>query len=201
MQGTDGTNITWTLPAVFLPAGQSLQIDLEWTGPYPSPAPEVQPLSASIDSTLGTITPVGAATVASPYQLLWMAVTPGGAGSVAGTPSLVVRNTTEAPFNGTVTTRYAPPWTFPQPSATPIVINGTSYGARVAENGVFVVRYTDMPVTVTARGGEQILPFTWTVAGTAPTPQQQRNLGVTTTGTGETLPILGSPTLYSAYRV
>ncbi|KJQ54304.1 hypothetical protein [Microbacterium sp. SA39] len=201
VQGTDGSNITWTLPAGFLPAGQSLQIDLEWTtGAWPLTA-EVQPLSASIDSTLGTITPVGGPTVASPYQLLWFGVTPGGAGNVNGTPSLFIANTTETPFNGAVTTRYTPTWTFPLVSATPIVINGTSYGTRVAENGVFVARYNNMPVSVAARGGEQALPFTWVLPGGPAIAQQQRNLGVTTTGTGETLPLLGSPTIYSAYRV
>ncbi|WP_350353253.1 hypothetical protein ABS642_10270 [Microbacterium sp. A8/3-1] len=201
VQGTDGSNITWTLPAGFLPAGQSLQIDLEWTtGAWPLTA-EVQPLSASIDSILGTITPAGGATVASPYQLLWFGVTPGGLGNTAGTPSLFIANTTEAPFNGVVTTRYTPSWTFPLVSATPIVINGTSYGSRQAENGVFVSRYTNMPVSVAARGGEQTLPFSWVLPGGPTIAQQQRNLGATTTGAGETLPVLGSPTIYSAYRV
>lgn len=33
--GLGRANVTWTLPAGLFPAGQSLQIDLEWTRPYP----------------------------------------------------------------------------------------------------------------------------------------------------------------------
>lgn len=195
VQGTAGSNITWMLPAAEVPAGQSLQVDLTWTGPYPTIAPEVQPLTATIDPALGSITPTGETDVTSPYQLLWFGAYPGGEGSPAGS-FLYLSNTTETPFSGTVTLRYAP-WTFPLQSVPPIVIGGTSYGQRVAENGRFVARYLDMPVSVAARAGQQILSFTWAaVNGTA---QQQRAIASVVTGGGATLPVLGGP-IYAAYR-
>lgn len=197
VQGVDGPNTTWTIPAAAVPAGQSILVDLSWSGPFPASA-EVQPITATISPASGSITPVGTPTVASAYALLWYAVTPGGAGNVRGTPSIVLGNTTETSY-ATATLRM-PVWGFPMQSVTPITIAGTTYGVRAAENGQFIGRYADMPVDLSAREGRQVLPFTWTLLGTNPIPQQSRNVISVITGTGETLSVIGSPTVYSSYR-
>src|SRR5690606_17427010 len=115
-----------------VPAHTSMLLALVWDGPYPASA-EQRPLAAVVDATAATITASGATTVASPYQLLWYAATPGGQGDSAGTTSFFIGNTTETPFIATGAIRIEL-WTFPLPSVRPITTGGTRYaGERALE--------------------------------------------------------------------
>jgi hypothetical protein len=196
-----GGNDVWTIPAGAVPAGQSLVLDLSWAGPYPLTA-EQQPLTVSVDPLIGTATPSGPAAIASPYQLLWFAATPGGEGNVAGTPSFFIANTTETPLDATGEIRIGV-WTFPRQSVMPISSGGTTYpGQRVAENGTFTGRYQAVDLDVPARTGRQIFTVNWSIlAGTQPVPQQNRQLqSIVSTTQAATFTPLGSVTLYSSYR-
>lgn len=81
-------------------------------------------------------------------------------------------------------------------------MSGADYTpARVAENGSFILRYDNIPTSVDPRDGKLLLAYNWTPpGGTATVAQQQRNFVSVTPSTGETLSVLGSPTIYSVYR-
>lgn len=196
---SDGSDI-WTVPAASIPAGQSMDIPLTWAGPYPL-ATEQQPLTVSVDPLAASASPSGSAIIASPYQLLWFAVTPGGQGDPAGTPSFFIGNTTDTALDTTGEVRIGV-WAFPQPSVRPIISGGTTYsGVRLAENGMFVGRYADVDLSASARAGRQVFSFAWgTPGGTQPVPQQSRQVLSITAVSGETFALLGSGTVYSSYR-
>lgn len=197
---SDGADTVWTIPAVTVPAGESLVLHLTWDGPYPLTA-ETQPLTVTVATLVGSITPTGTPIVTSPYQLLWYAATPGGQGNTAGTPSFFIGNTTETPYANTGVIR-TDTWGFPLPTSRRIITNGVTHnGVRVAENGSFVARYDGVALNSPARSGRQLFTYTdQTVPGTIKTTQQARQLRSITTDPATVFAVLGPATLYGPYR-
>lgn len=199
-ESTVGGVVTWTIPSVTVPAGETLILDLTWDGPYPLTA-ETQPLVATVDPLAGAITPTGVPTVTSPYQLLWWAATPGGQGNTSGTPSFFIGNTTETALADTGDIR-TDTWSFPLPVVRTIETNGVTHtGVRIAENGGFRGYYADVTLAAPARTGRQVFTFTNQTAPVAGTfAQQGRQLRSITTDPATTFALLGSGTLYGPYR-
>ncbi|WP_309129774.1 hypothetical protein [Microbacterium sp.] len=191
----DGTTV-WTIPAASIAAGQSIVLDLTWDGPFPEAA-EQRPLTVAVDSS-ASITPAGPVTVASPYQLLWYAVTPGGQGNPAGSPGFFIGNTTETPYSDTGAIRTGV-WGFPLPSVRLFTSNGVTYnGERAAESGQFIARYFDIPLSVPARTGRQVFEYLPSTSG--PALQHSRPLISILTDPATEFDTLGDLALYSPYR-
>jgi hypothetical protein len=189
-----GSDRVWTIPAVSIPASQSVVFPLTWTGPFPLLA-EAQPLTVAADASRGTVR--GSGTVVSPYQLLWFAVTPGGDGDAAGTPSFFIGNTTETALASSTTAIRANLWSFPLTSSQPIVAGAARYpGARVADGGTIITRYV-VPTPVPARVGKLLFAIEWSNRTAA--AQQHQSIRSITTAAGVTLSALGSTMLHSAY--
>jgi hypothetical protein len=195
MTAVGSTNV-WTVANASIPANQTVVFPLTWDGPYPAAA-EQQTLTVTADPNLATVTPVGEAAVASPYQLLWYAVTPGGEGMPDGTPSFFIGNTTETAFGPTSTVRMQL-WGFPLSSFPPIIVDGVPYPGRRIVDGGIIARYDDVLTTVASRGGKLDFDIQW---GTAlPSVQQARQLNSITPAVGGPLTLLGTGTLYSPYN-
>lgn len=191
----DGAEDIWTIPSITIPAGETVMLDVTWPGPFPL-ASEAQPLIVTTDPTRGTITPSGNTDVTSPYQYLWVAVTPGGEGSPAGTASIFIGNTTETPYNTPVSPRL-PIWNLPQLIALPLSVNGTSYaGRRTLENNAIVASYPSIPVSVEARSGKELFTLLWGPSSD-PNAAAQQHKALISMGD---LPVLGSPLIHSRYR-
>ena len=191
---TVGSDRVWTIPAVSIPASQSVVIPFTWTGPFPLLA-EGQPLTVAADASRGTVR--GSGTVVSPHQLLWFAVTPGGDGNAAGTPSFFIGNTTETTLASSATAIRASLWSFPLTSSQPIVAGGVRYaGARVADGGTIITRYV-VPTPVPARDGKLLFAIEW--SNRTAVAQQHQPIRSITTAAGVTISALGSTMLHSAY--
>jgi hypothetical protein len=191
----DGDEDIWTIPSITVPAGETTMLNLTWPGPFPLAAEE-QRLTVKTDPTRGVITPTGATLVTSPYQYLWVAITPGGNGTPGGTQSFFIGNTTETGFNTPVSPRL-PVWTWPQQVAVPLSVDGKRYpGNRALEDNTYVAAYPSIPVNAEARTGKEVFTLLWGASDINAAAQQHRAL-LSVAG----LPILGDPLIHSRYRL
>ena len=191
-----GSANVWTIADASIPADQSLNLPLSWAGPYPMTA-EPLGLTVIVDPTRASVAPAGDTTIASPYQLLWYAVLPGGQGNAAGTSGFFIGNTTESEFASNTTARVAL-WPFPIEAVRPMSVDGVGHaGRRVYEAPTILGRYDDIPVTASARVGK--VDFIFDESASTPSgPQGSTNIISLIPASGS-LSFLGDVTMYSPY--